>query len=90
MLQVWEGGQEKFCTPNPRDVQVLQAEIFSSQRFENFSPENKGLYLQDDYLIFRIKIFLKKSQTSSSRDMKSMLKIEDKTCLFICCCNMSL
>ena len=41
-------------------------------------------------IIFRIKIFLKKSQTSSSRDMKSMLKIQVKTCLFICCCNMSL
>ena len=41
MLQVREGGQEKFFTPDPRDVQVLQAEIFSSQRFENFLPKIK-------------------------------------------------
>ena len=41
-------------------------------------------------LIFRIKIFPKKSLTSSSRDMRSMLKIQAKTCMLLCYCNMFL
>ena len=64
----------------------LQQQIFTQQQIKSH-PLFEWLLGSVD---FRIKIFLKKSQTSSSRDMKSMLKIEDKTCLFICCCNMSL
>ena len=41
-------------------------------------------------LIFRIKIFPKKFQTSSSRDMRSMLRIQAKTCMLLCYCNMFL
>ena len=41
-------------------------------------------------LIFRIKIFPRKSLTSSSRDMRSMLKIQAKTCMLLCYCNMFL
>ena len=55
-----------------------------------FSRKKKGLYLQHDYLIFRIKIFPRKSLSSSSRDMRSMLKIQAKTCMLLCDCNMFL
>ena len=41
-------------------------------------------------LIFRIKIFPKKSLTSNSRDMRSMLKTQAKTCMLLCYCNMFL
>ena len=35
----------------------LSRKTFSFVEFENFSPENKGLYLQHDYLIFQTKMF---------------------------------
>ena len=35
----------------------LSRKTFSFGEFENFSPENKGLYLQHDNLIFQTKMF---------------------------------
>ena len=52
------GRARKILHTQPSGCAGSASRNFLITKIRNFSPENKGLYLQHDYLIFRIKIFI--------------------------------